>query len=108
MAAKSRAELEPATPGAVANFPERGGSGPRRSAYREWLQVPPVSGFELVYVLEQVGFVLRPGFPGVASLQRNGEVVEVPLSDRLGLEVLITIVQRAHLTPKALMALLDA
>jgi hypothetical protein len=108
MTAKYRADLKPATPGAVAKYPDRGGSGPRRSTYHDWLKVPPVSGFELVYVLEHVGFVLRPGFPGVASMQRQGEVVEVPLSDRLELEVLIAILHRARLTSRALMALLDA
>jgi hypothetical protein len=108
MAAKDPTELGPASPGTVAEFPGRGVSGEKRSSYHEWLKVPPVSGYEVVYVLEHVGFILRPGSGGVATMQRDGDVVEVPLSDRLDTEVLIAILRRARLTPRALLGLLDA
>jgi hypothetical protein len=70
--------------------------------------VPPVSGFELVNVLQHVGFVHRPGPGGVAAMKRDADVVEVPLSDRLDTAVLIEILRRARLTPRALVALLEA
>jgi hypothetical protein len=108
MATRNPTELAEATPGTVANLHERGGSERKASSYHEWLKVPPVSGFELVYVLQHVGFVPRPGSGGVATMQRGGDVVEVPLSDRLETQVLIEILRRARLTPSALLALLDA
>ena len=108
MPARNPTELAEATPGSVAKLHERGGSERRPSSYHEWLKVPPVSGFELVYVLQSVGFVPRPGAGGVATMQRGDDVVEVPLSDRLETEVLIEILRRARLTPSALRALLDA
>ncbi len=83
-------------------------SSVRRSSYHEWLKVPPVSGFEVVHVLQQVGFALQPGPACIAQLQRDAEVIEVPLSDRLEPNVLIAILQRARLTANGFLALLDA
>jgi hypothetical protein len=107
MAAKHPTELAEATPGTVTKLHERGGSERKPSSYHEWLKVPPVSGFELVYVLQRIGFVPRPGLGGVATMQGGDDVIEVPLSDQLDTEVLIEILRRARLAPNALLALLD-
>jgi hypothetical protein len=106
MTAKSPLHVAPGEEFDLTKDRERSGSGPRLSSYHEWLKVPPVSGFELVSVLEQIGFVLQPGSAGVATLQRYGDVIEVPLSDRLDPDVLIAILQRAGLTPSGLISLL--
>jgi hypothetical protein len=107
MTAKHPTDGGPATPGVVAEFPERGDSAVRRSSYHELLKLPPVSGFEVVYVLQHIGFVLRRGPGGVATMHRDGVILEVPLSDRLDLQVLVAILRRAGLTAQALLALLD-
>jgi hypothetical protein len=107
MPAKHPTEQAEAPPGTVAKLHERGDSERKPSSYHEWLKVPPISGFELVYVLQHIGFVPRPGSGGVATMQRAGDVIEVPLSDQLDTEVLIEILRRARLAPNALLALLD-
>jgi hypothetical protein len=106
MTAKYPTDLEGEASGAVAERHERDGSGPRRSSYHEWLKVPPVSGFELIHVLEQIGFVLQPHLAGVASMEREGNVIDVPLSDQIDPDVLVAILKRARLSPKGLLALL--
>ena len=73
----------------------------------DWLQVPPVSGAECVRVLRRAGFSLQPGQAGCADLQRNGEVVRVPLTERLGPDVLIAILIKAGVGPARFLALLD-
>jgi hypothetical protein len=73
----------------------------------EWLRVPPVSGAECARALRRGGFVVRAGARGCAELERDGEVVRVPLTERLSPEVFIAILVRASFSPARFIAALD-
>ena len=73
----------------------------------DWLHVPPVSGAECVQVLRRAGFIVEGRAAGCADLQREGEVVRVPLTERLSPDVLIAILIKAKVGPARFVALLD-
>jgi hypothetical protein len=73
-----------------------------------WLLLPPVSGLECAAALRRAGFGLRPkSQPGIAELTREGELIRVPLAQRLAPQVLITILTKAGIGPARFVELLN-
>jgi hypothetical protein len=75
--------------------------------WMRWLRVPPVSGLECVQALRGDGFEVVARLPGCVELRREHLVVHVPLADRMGPEVLITILLKAHVAPVRFFELID-
>jgi hypothetical protein len=73
-----------------------------------WLILPPVSGLECAAALRRAGFGLGPkSQPGIAELTRDGELIRVPLAQRLAPQVLITILSKAGIGPARFLELLN-
>ena len=73
----------------------------------EWLLVPPVSGSECVHALQKCGFAVESASVGEVTLKGNGKTVCVPTLDMLAVDVLVTILLTAHITPARFLRLLD-
>ena len=63
-----------------------------------WLHLPATSGADCVVVLVRDGFTSQTVHAGCADLQRDGDMIRVPLVDCLNPEVLTAILHRASIS----------
>jgi hypothetical protein len=73
----------------------------------EWSRIPLVSGLQCVDALQRAGFVVQARTSRVIDLSQGGNVIRVPLAEKLDWEVLVVILQRAGIGPAAFVALLE-
>jgi hypothetical protein len=74
----------------------------------DWLQVPPASGIECVRALRRAGLALESQTAEVVTLLgRRGDLVSVPLVDRLPPEGLVAILRTAGVSPTQFTGYLD-
>jgi hypothetical protein len=73
----------------------------------EWSHLPLVSGLQCIGALQRAGFVVQARTSRVVDLSQGGEVIRVPLAEKLDWEVLVVILYRAGIGPAAFAALLE-
>jgi hypothetical protein len=73
-----------------------------------WLQVPPASGIECAQALRRAGLVVQSETSEKILLRdRNGQIVSVPLVERLPPEGLVAILRAAGVSPARFTQYLD-